>query len=114
MKPTLDKVFFRVLIDNLGMAYAFSGDLNRAKETFEYGITRDNVYPMFYYNLACTYAEMKDMDGAIAQLRTAFKYKDNQNPGERMPDPARDSSFQRFMTNDRFLAALGEITNASD
>lgn len=112
-RPTLDKVSFRVLIDNLGIAYAISGDLKQAKETFEYGITKDGEYPMFYYNLACTYAEMNDMEGAITQLKNAFQYRDNQNPGERMPDPTRDDSFQRFMTNERFTSALREIMNKS-
>jgi len=30
-------------------------------------------------------------------------------PGEKMPDPATDSSFERFMKNDKFLKALKEI-----
>jgi hypothetical protein len=29
--------------------------------------------------------------------------------GERMPDPAADDSFKRFMQNEKFLAALKEL-----
>src|SRR5256885_321761 len=54
-KRTLDKNIWRVLVDNLGMAYGITGDLDHAKETFTYGIAKDPDYPMFYYNMACTY-----------------------------------------------------------
>ena len=107
--PTLDHDLWRVLIDNLGMAYGISGDLAAAKVTFEYGLSKDATYPMFYYNLACTYAEMNDLNGAIDNLRLAFRYRDNMIRGERMPDPAVDDSFQRFLKNERFVAVLREI-----
>lgn len=106
---TLDSKLWRVLIDNLGMAYGISGDLKKAKETFEYGLSKDKIYPMFYYNLACTYAEMNDVDNSIVNLKLAFKYKENIITGEQMPDPAKDDSFQRFLKNERFLDALREI-----
>jgi tetratricopeptide (TPR) repeat protein len=106
---TLDKTLWHVLIDNLGMAYGISGDLKRAKETFEYGLSQDKTYPMFYYNLACTYAEMSDVDRAIANLRLAFQYKDNTLPGEQVPDPRLDDSFQRFAESERFNNALREM-----
>jgi tetratricopeptide (TPR) repeat protein len=106
---TLDKTLWHVLIDNLGMAYGISGDLKRAKETFEYGLSQDKTYPMFYYNLACTYAEMSDVDRAIANLRLAFQYKANVLPGEQVPDPRLDDSFQRFAESGRFNHALREM-----
>lgn len=108
-KPTLDKTMWRVLIDNLGMAYGISGDLAKAKETFEYGLSKDPNYPMFYYNLACTYGEMNDVDNAIANLKLAFQHKDHAIAGEGMPDPATDSSFARFLRNERFRKVLTEI-----
>jgi hypothetical protein len=55
----------QVLVDNLGMAYGITGDLKKASEIFEYGLSKDDTYPMFYYNLACTYAEMNDLDNTI-------------------------------------------------
>jgi tetratricopeptide (TPR) repeat protein len=112
-QPTLDKAMWRVLIDNLGMAYGISGDLAKATETFEYGLSKDPNYPMFYYNLACTYGEMNDVDKAIANLKLAYQHKDQANAGEPMPDPATDSSFKRFLGNERFRQALREIEQAN-
>lgn len=107
---TLSEALWRVLVDNLGMAYGISGDLKKAKATFEYGLSKDPKYPMFHYNMACTYAEMKDMENAILYLRQAFQYKQNMIKGERFPDPWTDSSFQRFMNNDKFVNALREMS----
>jgi hypothetical protein len=42
------------------------------------------------------------MAKAIDYLRKAFALKANAIPGEDMPDPRRDDSFQRFMSNDQF------------
>jgi tetratricopeptide (TPR) repeat protein len=109
VKPTLDKTFWKVLVDNLGMSYGITGDLKKAKETFEYGISKDADYPLFYYNMACTYAEMEKMEKAIEYLKLAFERKKNMIAGEKFPDPATDSSFQRFMKNEKFLAALQEM-----
>ncbi len=108
-KRTLDKTIWKVLVDNLGMAYGITGDLDKAKETFEYGISKDPDYPLFYYNLACTYGEKKDMDKAIEYLKLAFDRRENMIPGERMPNPATDSSFKHFMQNEKFKAALKEL-----
>lgn len=112
-QPTLDKTTWRVLIDNLGMAYGITGNLAKAKETFEYGLSKDPSYPMFYYLLACTYAEMNEIDPTIAHLKLAFRHKDNAIAGEPMPNPATDSSFQRFLGNERFRQALREIEQAN-
>jgi tetratricopeptide (TPR) repeat protein len=105
----LDKTLWKVLVDNLGMAYGISGDLKKAKETFEYGISKDPDYPLFYYNMACTYGEMDDMDGAIKYLKLAFERRENMIEGEEFPDPATDSSFERFMKNEKFLTALKDL-----
>jgi Tfp pilus assembly protein PilF len=91
------------------MSYGISGDLKKAKETFEYGLSKDPDYPMFHYNMACTFAEMNDEDNAIAFLKSAFKNKENMIAGEVMPDPSNDSSFTRFMKDEKFLNALKEI-----
>jgi tetratricopeptide (TPR) repeat protein len=100
---------WRVLVDNLGMAYGISGDLDRAEETFNYGVSQDPGYPMFYYNLGCTYAERNDMDRAMEFLKKAFSLKANSIPGESMPDPRRDDSFQRFMSNSQFRQFLDTL-----
>jgi tetratricopeptide (TPR) repeat protein len=108
--PTLGQPLWRVLVDNLGMAYGISGDLKKAKQTFEYGLEKDPKYPMFHYNMACTYGEMNDSDKALVYLKQAFEYKQNMIKGEKFPDPWTDSSFQRFMNDDKFVNALREIT----
>jgi tetratricopeptide (TPR) repeat protein len=110
-QPQLDKTLWRVLVDNLGMAYGMTGRLKEAKVTFEHGIQADPTYPMFHYNLACTFAEMNDLDHAMQSLKTAFQYRKNQNAGEEgMPDPRQDSSFQRFMNNDVFRTFVNNLT----
>lgn len=105
----MKQVIWRVVVDNLGMAYGMSGDLPNARKTFEYGLIEDPGYPMFHYNMGCTYAEMGNIDQAIASLRKAFSLKSNMNSGESMPNPATDSSFKRFLKNEKFLAFLSEI-----
>lgn len=107
--PKLNKTFWRVLIDNLGMSYGITGDLEKAKETFEYGISKDDEYPLFYYNMACTFGEMGDEDKAIEYLRGAYERKENMIEGEHFPEPATDSSFKKFMKSEKFLAALADM-----
>lgn len=111
-EPTLEKTIWRVLVDNLGMSYGISGDNKKAKEIFEYGLSKDDKYPLFYYNLACAHAEMNDLDNALKNLKVAFQYKDNMMPGERMPNPATDDSFSRFLKNEKFRQALEELGRA--
>jgi hypothetical protein len=53
---------------------------------------------------------MDDVDNAITYLKTAFENKQNMIKGERFPDPWTDSSFQRFMNNEKFVGALREMS----
>jgi len=108
-EPTLDRNIWRVVVDNLGLSYGITGDNQKAKEIFEYGLSRDDKYPMFYYNLACASAEMNDLDSAIANLKRAFQFKDNMIPGEQVPNPETDDSFTRFLNNERFRQTLEEL-----
>ncbi len=103
--PTL----WHVLVDNLGMSYGMTGELGRAKEIFEYGLSKDPAYPLFYYNLACTYAEMKELDNALAYLQKAFEYRKNVLPGEKMPDPTTDDSFKRYLKNEKFRKVVDAL-----
>ena len=100
--PKLDRDLWRVLVDNLGMAYGISGDLNHAEEVYVYGLSKDPQYPMFFYNMACVSAGRGDLDKTMAFLQKAFAFKANMIQGETMPDPRHDDSFQSFMSNDRF------------
>jgi tetratricopeptide (TPR) repeat protein len=106
----LDQTLWRVLVDNLGMAYGMTGRLKEAKAIFEEGIRADPTYPMFHYNLACTFAELHDMENTMQSLKTAFSHRHNQNAGEQgMPDPRQDSSFRPFMKNDVFRKFLNSL-----
>src|SRR5450631_847493 len=108
-KRTLSKDYFRVLVDNLGMSYGIGGKLPQAKATFEYGLTQDTEYPMFFYNLACTYGEMDKMNDTLTELRQAYKYKANSIPGEGVPDPLKDDSFRHFVGKEEFVNAVLEM-----
>jgi tetratricopeptide (TPR) repeat protein len=105
----LEPAMWRVLIDNLGMAYGITGNLKSAEDVLRYGVSKDPTYPMFYYNLACVYAERNDLDNTIKYLKTAFEYKQNMLPGEQMPDPAKDDSFQRFLQEEKFRKLLASF-----
>lgn len=102
VNSTLQKPLWYVLVDNLGMSYGITGNLQKAKDTFEYGVSKDPEYPLFYYNLACTYAEMDDAAEAKDYLKKAFDRKTNVLPGESIPDPRKDDSFQKLMKNKEF------------
>jgi tetratricopeptide (TPR) repeat protein len=110
VEPQLDRILWRTLLDNLGMAYGMTGHLKKAKAIFDHGIQADPTYPMFHYNLACTFAEMNDLDHAMQSLTTAFRHRKNQNPGEvKMPDPRQNLSFQRFMKNETFRNLVNDL-----
>ena len=109
-EPQLDRTLWRGLIDSLGITYGMTGHLKKAKATFEQGIQADPTYPMFHYNLACTFAEMNDLDHAMQSLTTAFRHRKNQNPGDKgMPDPRQNSSFHRFMKNETFRNLVNSL-----
>lgn len=98
-----------VLVDQLGISYRISGDLLKAKETYEWAIQREQEYPMFFYNLACTYAEMNNMSEAIRYLRLAYKFKGNMWSGETIPDPGSDSSFKKYLNDHHFMEELKKM-----
>jgi tetratricopeptide (TPR) repeat protein len=105
----LNQIQWNVLVDNLGMAYAMSGEISKAKETFEYGTQQNPTYPMFRYNLACADSEMGDLDGALGQLKLAFENKPHSNPGESIPDPTKDDSFRNYLSDPRFVKLAKEV-----
>lgn len=105
----LSETYWRVLVDNLGMAYGLTGETDQAKATFEYGLAQDPGYPMFSYNLAGVYAKLGDLDQTIAHLLQAFRSLGEMIPGEAMPDPASDDAFRPFRNEPKFQAALGAI-----
>jgi tetratricopeptide (TPR) repeat protein len=106
IKSELQKELWYALVDNLTMAYGLSGNLQKARATADYGLTKDPEYPLFYYNQACTSAEEGDLESALRHLEGAFKYKTNMLKGEKFPDPAKDNSFKKFLNDKRFKTFL--------
>jgi len=107
--PSLDKNHWRVLIDNLSMAYGIAHDLSSAREALTYGVTKDPDYPLFYYNLASVAAEKGDLLDTENYLKLAFERRENLIPGETFPDARVDDSFQTLLLQRefrQFLAAL--------
>jgi Tfp pilus assembly protein PilF len=99
----------RQVTDQLGVSTAMGGNLPKAKNIFEEAIQRDPDYALFRYNLACTYAEMGDLDTAILHLQEAWKRRRSLAEGERFPDPRQDSSFKRYLDDPRFQEAVREM-----
>jgi tetratricopeptide (TPR) repeat protein len=111
-KTELSKTNWRVLVDNLAMAYGITGDLAGSERIYNLGITKDPEFPNFYYGLACVYAGRDNMDKTKEYLRKAFQYRANVIAGESMPDPAKDDSFEKYMTNPEFQEFVKSL-NAS-
>ncbi|HMK39659.1 MAG TPA: hypothetical protein VK569_09980 [Bacteroidota bacterium] len=105
-RPSLPKVQWHTFVNNFGMAYGITRKLDNAEEIFRYGIARDSTYPLFYYNLACTYGERGDMKNSIKYLKIAFKYKEHRFPGEILPDPLSVNPFERFSDNRTFIDSV--------
>jgi predicted Zn-dependent protease len=81
-----------------------------AEKTFQYGVSKEPTYPLFYYNLACTYAELNDLDQSLLNLAKAAQYRSNMISGEKWPEPATDPSFQRFRDNKKFIEAANKFS----
>ena len=107
--PTLDKNLWRVLLDNLSIAYGITGDVTHARETLNYGVSKDPDYPMFYYNLACVAAERGGLSDTEKYLTLAFERRANTIPGETFPDARVDDSFQKFLLQKEFRHFLDSL-----
>lgn len=106
---SLPRNVWLVLVDQLGMSYGISGDLAKSQHLYEWALTKEPEYPMFYYNLACSFAEMGNLDKAIENLRLAYKFKQRSLPGGSIPNPRKDSSFAKYLDNPDFKAALSNL-----
>ena len=102
---TLDQDEFRRLTERRGISYAMGGDLATARRVFEDAIVQDPAYPMHYYDLACTFGEMGNLEKSLEQLRLAYLHKGEME----IPDPLKDSSFRKFADNDKFVQAVREM-----
>jgi tetratricopeptide (TPR) repeat protein len=107
--PTLGKNLWRVLLDNLSIAYGITGDLTHARETLNYGVSKDPDYPLFYYNLACVTAEKGSVPETEKYLKLAFERRGNIIPGETFPDARIDDSFQKLLLQKEFRQFLNSL-----
>jgi tetratricopeptide (TPR) repeat protein len=107
--PTLEKNLWRVLLDNLSIAYGINGDLTSAREVLTYGVSQDPDYPLFYYNLACVTAEKGDLPDTENYLKLAFERRENVIPGETFPDARVDDSFQKLLLEKEFRQFLHSL-----
>jgi Tfp pilus assembly protein PilF len=108
-QKTLSPEQRRALTNQQGVAYGMSGNLARAQEIFEQAIQSDPDDPLFHYNLAATFAEKKQLDPALEQLRQAWKLRSNMPSGQQFPDPRKDSSFAGYLKDTRFQDAVREM-----
>jgi len=102
-------VQLRVLVDNLTMAYGSTGRLDAAEQVLNYAVSKDPTYPMFYFLMADTYAARDDLENTLKFLRLALKFRENMNPGEKLPDPLKDDSFKQFYQNEDFRKLAGQF-----
>jgi len=108
-RHVLDPQQLRSLKNQQGSAYGLSGSLDRAQEVLTEAIQQDPDYPLFHYNLACVYAEKKQLDTALEQLRLGWKLRENLPQGETFPDPRKDSSFAAYLNDPRFQDVVREM-----
>ena len=105
----LDRDQWRVLIDQTAISLGISGQLDGAKTILEIGIKEDPEYPMFYYNLACVYAESDDKQKCFETLEKAISFKTKMFQGEEFPDPMSDSSFKKYVDDSEFIKIVSKI-----
>jgi tetratricopeptide (TPR) repeat protein len=99
----------RVLVDQAGMAYGMSGEVGKARATFEKAVAEVPDYPLYYYNLACADAEENKLADARLHLQQAFARKANLIAGETMPEPTKDGSFLPHRDNQDFWTFLQSL-----
>ncbi|MBX7256712.1 MAG: tetratricopeptide repeat protein [Candidatus Hydrogenedentes bacterium] len=95
--------------DGLGMCCGMSGDYGASKRYFELGyelaneLEADSLLAASAYNLACWYAETKDVAKCIEYLKSAIKLA----PGKKA-DAREDASFSNLRGNEDFKALVGQ------
>jgi Tfp pilus assembly protein PilF len=99
----------RALVNQQGAAYGMGGNLARAQEIFEGAVKSHPDDPLFHYNLAATYAEKKQLDPALEQLKQAWKLRGNMPSGQQFPDPRKDSSFKAYLNDPHFQDAVRDM-----
>lgn len=105
---TLSDTFYVYIIDQLGMSLGIIGQHEKALETFRFGLEERPNYPGFYYNIACSHAELGQVDSALVNLEKAYDYKSNFFHGEIFPDPFKDESFKSLWRKKEFRKLVND------
>jgi tetratricopeptide (TPR) repeat protein len=110
VSPMLDQEILRRMVADLGHFYEKFGDLARAKETLEYGLSKYPDYPLYHYNMACVIALTQKMDESLAELRLAYANRKNRYPEEQeLLDPLEIDCFSKFAREQKFIQAIREM-----
>ncbi|MEW5922847.1 MAG: hypothetical protein AB1746_02555, partial [Candidatus Zixiibacteriota bacterium] len=104
-----NKYFWYVAYDHLSKLYIRVGHPDRAIEICMRGLKRDKKYPMFYYTIACAYANKGDGNLMLDYIRKAYKYKDNMLLGAILPNPLENESFQEMLKIEEFRKEMEKI-----
>jgi tetratricopeptide (TPR) repeat protein len=104
----LSDTFYVYIIDQLGMSLGIIGQHEKALEVFRFGLNERPNYPGFYYNIACSHAELGQVDSALVNLEKAYDYKSNFFHGEIFPDPFKDESFKSLWRKKEFRKLVNE------
>jgi tetratricopeptide (TPR) repeat protein len=96
----------RRVIDGQAVAFAESGELERAKSIYLDALKQDPDYSMYNYNLACVYAELQDLDTALPYLKKSWEKRGTLPSDITFPDPRKDDSFKPYWDNPTFLEAV--------
>lgn len=106
---SFDDEMYLDLISRSGFAYRMNGNVAKAKETLEYGLAQNPNYPIFHYDLACTYAQMGQVDESVEHLRTAYQHSAKVAPTQLPANPAEDSCFQKISSDPKFVDAVQKL-----
>jgi tetratricopeptide (TPR) repeat protein len=102
-----------VLVDMLAFSYSATGDHAGAAAVCRQGLAVVPDDPLFSYYLACSCAAQGDLEGTVRNLATAFRNRVHLQPNQKLPDPAGDEAFKRYLTEPKFLQVLIEINRLS-
>jgi len=97
------------LLNDLINGYGNLGNNMKAKELSELGLQKEPDYPSFYYDLACSYAELGDKDKALENLKKAFQNRAKLFSGDVLADPRADSSFSKYSNDPDFVKFFAEV-----
>ena len=105
---TLDHRQQVFLLDDLIICHGNLGHIQKAKELSELGLEQEPDYPSFYYNLACSYAELGKPESGLGKSEKSISKQVQiisggqawkiQRPTPRFPNTSSDPGFAEFFS----------------